>query len=104
MKAIAGSLDFLLVTASADLDWIALLGTLRGKGRLHYAFTIDDPTIWEKPWGGEYEFSPMQGVIYEYACHEGNYALAGILAGAREEEKEGREQAGNRGAVREEGE
>ena len=36
MKAIAGSLDFLLVTASADLDWSALLGTLGGKGRLHF--------------------------------------------------------------------
>lgn len=36
MKAIAGSLDFLLVTASADLDWNALLGTLGGKGRLHF--------------------------------------------------------------------
>jgi hypothetical protein len=57
-----------------------------GKHRLHYQFTVDDPTVWEKPWGGEYEFSPMDGVIYEYACHEGNYALPGILAGARAEE------------------
>ena len=62
--------------------------TRRGKGRLHYQFIVDDPTIWEKPWGGEYEFSPMNGVIYEYACHEGNYALPGILAGARTEEAE----------------
>jgi hypothetical protein len=59
-----------------------------GKNRLHYAFQVEDPTVWDKPWGGEYEFSPMEkGVIYEYACHEGNYALPGILAGAREEEK-----------------
>jgi uncharacterized zinc-type alcohol dehydrogenase-like protein len=36
LKAIAGSLDFLLVTASADLDWNAMIGTLRGKGRLHF--------------------------------------------------------------------
>ena len=36
LKAIAGSLDFLLVTASADLDWPAMIGTLRGKGRLHF--------------------------------------------------------------------
>ena len=61
--------------------------TRAGKNRLHYAFTVEDPTIWDKPWGGEYEFSPMGvGVIYEYACHEGNYALPGILAGARAEE------------------
>ena len=59
-----------------------------GKGRLHYQFTVDDPTVWDASWGGEYEFSPMDGVIYEYACHEGNYALPGILAGARAEEAE----------------
>ena len=57
-----------------------------GKNRVHYVFTAEDSTLWEKPWGGEYEFSPLQGVIYEYACHEGNYALPGILAGARAEE------------------
>ncbi len=51
------------------------------KERLHYAFTIDDPTVWDKTWGGEYEFSPLDGVIYEYGCHEGNYALPGILKG-----------------------
>jgi hypothetical protein len=54
--------------------------------RVHYAFTVEDPTIWEQPWGGEYEFQPLGDVIYEYACHEGNYALPGILAGARVQE------------------
>ncbi len=49
--------------------------------RLHYGFTIEDPTMWEKPWGGEYEFSALDQPIYEYACHEGNYALPGILNG-----------------------
>jgi hypothetical protein len=63
------------------------------KDRVHYAFTIEDPGVWEKPWGGEYEFAPMDGVIYEYACHEGNYALPGILAGARAEEAEKAEAA-----------
>ena len=43
--------------------------------------------MWEKPWGGEYELHPLKGQVFEYACHEGNYALPGILAGAREEEK-----------------
>ncbi|MCR5877235.1 hypothetical protein [Phenylobacterium sp. J367] len=57
------------------------------KDRLHYAFQVEDPTLWDKPWGGEYEMSPLNGVIYEYACHEGNYALEGILGGARHEEK-----------------
>jgi hypothetical protein len=54
--------------------------------RLRYQFTVEDPTIWEKPWGGEYEFSPLKGQMYEYACHEGNYALEGILAGERQKE------------------
>jgi hypothetical protein len=53
--------------------------------RLHYAFTIDDPKTWAKPWGGEYELSAAKAT-YEYACHEGNYGLEAILAGAREQE------------------
>ncbi|HEY2751983.1 hypothetical protein [Phenylobacterium sp.] len=59
-----------------------------GKNHVLYQYTLEDPTMWEKPWGGEYEFSPLQGVIYEYACHEGNYALPGMLAGARNQEKD----------------
>ncbi len=51
--------------------------------RLHYQFTIEDPLVWDKPWGGEYEFWASEG-IYEYACHEGNYGMYGILAGGRE--------------------
>jgi len=54
--------------------------------RLHYAFSVEDPTMWDAAWGGEYEFSPLNGRIYEYACHEGNYALPGILMGARVQE------------------
>ena len=56
--------------------------------RLLYQYTIDDPTYWEKPWGGEYEFAPLNGQVYEYACHEGNYALEGILAGQRQIERD----------------
>jgi hypothetical protein len=54
--------------------------------RLHYAFTVEDPTVWDAAWGGEYEFHPLGDRIYEYACHEGNYALPGILMGARVQE------------------
>ncbi len=53
------------------------------KDRLHYQFKVEDPSIWAEPWGGEYEFAPLQGLVYEYACHEGNYAMPGILAGSR---------------------
>jgi hypothetical protein len=55
--------------------------------RINYRFQVEDPDTWDKPWGGEYDFSPMKGVIYEYACHEGNYALPSILAGARRQEQ-----------------
>ena len=56
--------------------------------RIDYKFQAEDPDTWDKPWGGEYEFSPMHGIIYEYACHEGNYALPSILAGARRQEQQ----------------
>jgi hypothetical protein len=54
--------------------------------RLNYRFQVEDPDTWDAPWGGEYDFAPMKGIIYEYACHEGNYALPAILAGARRKE------------------
>jgi hypothetical protein len=57
-----------------------------GPDRLHYAFKLEDPETWAQPWGGEYEFGATNA-IYEYACHEGNYGLEGILAGARDEER-----------------
>src|SRR6185295_11745415 len=55
--------------------------------RLHYAFDVQDPDTWAEPWGGEYEFAAVKGNVYEYACHEGNYGLQGILAGAREDDR-----------------
>ncbi len=60
--------------------------TRKGPRRMLYQFTVTDPTVWDEPWGGEYEFTASKGRVYEYACHEGNYAMAGILAGARAEE------------------
>ena len=57
--------------------------------RLSYSFRVEDPAIFTRPWGGEYEFAASKGPIYEYACQEGNYALHGILAGARENERRG---------------
>ena len=56
--------------------------------RINYQFQAEDPDTWDAPWGGEYDFAPMHGIIYEYACHEGNYALPGILAGARAKERD----------------
>lgn len=54
-----------------------------------YTFTVTDPTVFETSWTGELMFNarPANEPIYEYACHEGNYALPGILAGARQLER-----------------
>jgi DUF2075 family protein len=53
---------------------------------ISYGFTIDDPATYTKPWSGELPLLSTTGTIYEYACHEGNVALMGILAGARANE------------------
>ena len=53
---------------------------------LLYRFTVDDPAVYSRPWSGELPMNAVQDQIYEYACHEGNYALPGILAGARRQE------------------
>ncbi len=55
-----------------------------------YQFTVEDPTLYKQAWGGEMSFNVSKEPLYEYACHEGNYAMAGILAGARQLEREGR--------------
>jgi hypothetical protein len=55
--------------------------------RILYQFTVEDPKTYTRPWKAEMPLRATQAKIYEYACHEGNYALPGILAGARTEEK-----------------
>jgi hypothetical protein len=50
---------------------------------LLYQFKVEDPVHYTQAWSGEYSFKPAKGQIYEYACHEGNYAMEGILRGAR---------------------
>jgi hypothetical protein len=57
-----------------------------GSHRILYQFRVQDPTVWDTSWGGEYEFSASKGRVFEYACHEGNYALSNMLAGARADE------------------
>ena len=54
---------------------------------IQYEVTIDDPATWTKPWTGEIPMKKAQGPLYEFACHEGNYGMAGVLAGARAEER-----------------
>jgi hypothetical protein len=55
---------------------------------LIYEFTVDDPSVWTRPWTAVVPMSRTDQPIYEYACHEGNYAMASILAGARAADKE----------------
>ncbi len=52
-------------------------------GDLLYHFTVDDPTAWTATWSGEYSWRKNDNKVYEYACHEGNYAMGNILRGAR---------------------
>jgi len=51
-------------------------------GRLDYRFTVSDPETWTRPWSATIAWTKV-GALYEYACHEDNYGLYGILAGAR---------------------
>jgi hypothetical protein len=61
--------------------------TRTAKDEILYQFTVDDPAFYSQVWKGEMTFSPSSGPVYEYACHEGNYALPHILAGARVNER-----------------
>ncbi len=58
-----------------------------------YKFTVEDPSTWTRPWSAEVPWTKTIGPIFEHACHEGNYGLANILAGARAEEKRAAEEA-----------
>ncbi len=56
------------------------------EGEIVYSFEVSDPGAFTSDWAGELTLRKTQGPIYEYACHEANYAMRGILAGARLEE------------------
>ena len=53
---------------------------------LLYRFTVEDPDTWDRSWTGEYPWNATSEKLYEYACHEGNYSLGGMLRGARQKE------------------
>ena len=58
-----------------------------GERTILYQFEVEDPTTFAESWGGEVPFNRMDDLLYEYACHEGNYALSNVLSGARDEER-----------------
>jgi hypothetical protein len=57
---------------------------------INYHFTVEDPSRWTTSYSGEFPFVITDGSLYEYACHEGNYSMANILAGERALEAAGR--------------
>ncbi len=52
--------------------------------QIFYEFIVEDPSYYSQTWRGEMSFNKTAGPVYEYACHEGNYALPGILRGAKD--------------------
>jgi hypothetical protein len=54
---------------------------------IQYEFTVEDPSTFTRPWTASIPMTKVPGPVYEYACHEGNYAMEGILSGARAGEK-----------------
>ncbi len=86
--------DTLVVDTTNFTDRPALSGATRDlhvverfsridDGTLLYQFEVTDPNVWTESWGGEYPWPETDDRVYEYACHEGNYAMEGILKGAR---------------------
>jgi len=71
--------------ASEDLHVVERFTRVSANALL-YRFTIEDPSTWARPWTGEYTWPSTDEHIYEYACHENNYALENILRGARRRE------------------
>ncbi len=59
---------------------------------ISYRFTVEDPATWARPWTAEAPMAKTDGPIFEFACHESNYGIANILAGARADEKKAAEQ------------
>ncbi len=62
--------------------------TRHSDDEIFYEFTVEDPLLFSQPWKAELSFYPAGGEQYEYACHEGNYAMPGMLYGARLAERE----------------
>ena len=58
-----------------------------GPDTIRWNVTYDDPATWTQPWTAMIALHKSNGAIFEYACHEGNYAMEGILAGARAQEQ-----------------
>jgi len=76
-----------------DIGTITETFSRHSDGEIVYRFTVEDTNLYSQPWTAELSYHTMDGDLYEYACHEGNYAMPGMLAGARL--KEAQEAAGD---------
>lgn len=70
------------MTLTERFSWV-------NENTLEYDFTIEDPLTWDQPWSARVPIRRTDMPLYEYACHEGNHGLAGILAGWRRYEAMG---------------
>jgi hypothetical protein len=62
--------------------------TRTSASEIRYDFAVDDPAMFARPWRAEMVLRPASGPMHEYACHEGNYSMSGVLAGGRRQERE----------------
>ena len=74
--------------ASTNLHLVERFTRVNGD-QLRYDFTVDDPATWTRKWSASIPMVRTDEQMFEYACHEANYALEGVLKGARYQEKEG---------------
>lgn len=65
-------------------EWLTRLS----EETVEYRFRVEDPDTWAEPWGGVYPLTNLGGLLFEYACTEGNYGMANILSGQRAVERE----------------
>ena len=78
------------------MDTLTLTETFKREGpsKLIYGFSVNDPGIFSSDFAGEFPLSRLDSNLYEYACHEGNHGMVGILAGARAVERMEAEEGG----------
>ena len=94
MQADVVELDLLTKVVTARGNVILDQGPKRITAEtLVYEYTVTDPSIWVSPWTAQVPMKKNPDLIYEYACHEGNYSMATILRGARLEEMAAEEAA-----------
>ena len=77
-----------LVHAASEQAHVVERFTRVDVNRIDYSFTVNDPATYMSPWTAEIPMVSLGGEIFEYACHEGNYGLENIVAGARADEQQ----------------